>query len=186
MMQTNHIAILVRNLESVSKSLPPACILHAPEEQPAEGTRERYVTFGGENVPALLLIQAIADGPYSRALEKRGPGLHHIGCVCGDIEKEVSRCSILGLLLHPISLLTRKYGVVWLCRPGVPYLVELMENPEQSEILFDKETIRLPAGTRIPPFAVKLSSNLTIATGDIQKIAITAGAIEVSIDPSEV
>jgi len=183
MMLTNHIAILVRNLDSVSKSLPRACTLHVPEEQPTEGTRERYVTFGDEKVPALLLIQAIEDGPYSRAMEKRGPGLHHIGCVCGDIEKEMSECSMRRLLLHPISLRTRKVGVVWLCRPEVPYLVELMENPEQSAIQFDQATIRLPVGTRMPRFASTLSSNLTIETGDIQNIVLTAGGMEVSIDP---
>jgi hypothetical protein len=183
LMQTNHIAILVRTLDSASKSLPRACTLHAPEEQPTEGTRERYVTFGDEKVPALLLIQAIADGPYSRALEKRGPGLHHIGCVCGDIEKEMSECSMRRLLLHPISLRTRKVGVVWLCRPEVPYLVELMENPEQSAIRFDQATIRLPVGTRMPRFASMVSSNLTIETGDIQNIVLTAGGMEVSIDP---
>jgi len=87
------------------------------------------------------------------------------------------------LLLHPISLQTHKFGVVWLCRPGVPFLVELMENPEHSA--FDKTTIRLPVGTRIPPFASTLLSNLMIETDDIPKIGVTAGDIDVSIDPNE-
>jgi hypothetical protein len=76
MMKTNHIAILVRNIDAVSSLLPQVCTLHAPEDQPTEGTRERYVTVDGENTPSLLLMQAIAGGPYSRALQKRGPGAY--------------------------------------------------------------------------------------------------------------
>lgn len=130
MMKTNHIAILVRDIDAVSSVLPNVCTLHAPEDQLTEGTRERYVTVGGEDTPSLLLMQAITNGPYSRALQKRGPGLHHIGCVCQDIETEIAEGNTQRLLLHPISLRTRKFGVVLLCRPGVSYLVELMGNPE--------------------------------------------------------
>lgn len=181
-MQTNHIAVLVRDLEAVSSSLPESCTRHALEEQPAEGTLEQYVTFGEENAPALLLIQAIADGPYSRALEKRGPGLHHIGCVCSDLEKELTEGDAGRFLLHPISLRTHKNGVVWLCRPGVPYLVELMENPEQDAIPHKKAAIRMPAGTRIPPFARAVSSNLTIRTGDKAAFRMNVNGINLCID----
>ena len=56
-MQTNHIAILVHDLEAVSQTLPDACIRHEAEEHPAEGTLEQYITIGGDHNPAPLLIQ---------------------------------------------------------------------------------------------------------------------------------
>ena len=157
-MQTNHIAILVRNLEAVSASLPQACTLHPPEDQPTEGTREQHVTLGSDSTPALLLIQAIANGPYTRAFKKRGPGLHHIGCVCENIEDELLAGQRQHFLLHPVSLRTRKFGVVWLCRPGVPYLVELMENTGQSAIKHEEVQVTLPAGSHIPQCAHGLVS----------------------------
>jgi hypothetical protein len=183
MKKMNHIAILVRDIDVVSNVLPRACTLHTPEDQPTEGTRERYVTVGGEDTPALLLMEAIADGPYSRALRKRGPGLHHIGCVCEDIEREITEGNTQRLLLHPISLRTRKFGVVWLCRPGVPYLVELMQNPEESAKSYGKAIIRLPVGTAIPQFASALSPNLIIEAGNSPAIGVNIGGIEISLDP---
>lgn len=183
MMKTNHIAILVRNIHAVSGVLPHVCTLHPLEEQPSEGTRERYVTLDDENAPSLLLMQAIAEGPYSRALQRRGPGLHHIGCVCEDIETEIVENHTQRLLLHPISLITRESGVVWLCRPGMPCLVELTHNPSESAKPYGKAIIRLPLGTPIPPFANTLSANLTFETGNSPAIGLTIGDIEISFDP---
>ncbi|MFZ2960961.1 MAG: hypothetical protein WA705_29120, partial [Candidatus Ozemobacteraceae bacterium] len=73
-MQVDHIAFLIRSIEAATKSFPPSCILHEIEEQPAEGTLEQSVTFGKGNFPSVLLMQAVADGPYMRAMNKRGPG----------------------------------------------------------------------------------------------------------------
>ena len=183
-MQANHIAVLVRDLKAVAASIPKACTLHAPEEQVTEGTREQYATFGGDSVPALLLIQAVAAGPYARALEKRGPGLHHIGCLCADIENEVLD-SRGRFLLHPVSLRTRKFGTVRLCRPGVPYLVELMQDAEQSTIKHEEIEVALPVGTPLPPFACELASNLRITVGNGPAIEMVAGGIRVTIDPTQ-
>lgn len=184
MMKTNHIAILVRDIDAISRVLPQACTLHASEEQPTEGTRERYITVGDDDdAPSLLLVQAVADGPYATALHKRGPGLHHIGCVCSDIDREVADGQIGRMLLHPTSLHMRQFGVVWLCRPGVPYLVELMENPEDSAKTYGKAAILLPVGIAIPPFASALSSNLTVEAGCSPAIRVILGGIEISFDP---
>jgi Glyoxalase/Bleomycin resistance protein/Dioxygenase superfamily len=184
-MQVDHIAILVRDLEAASTSLPQSCTLHTPEEHPTEGTREQYVTFGGANVPALLLMQAVAEGPYTRALEKRGPGLHHIGCVCPSFETELLSNQLFRFLLHPISLGTMKSGTVWLCRPGVPFLVELVENSQQSTIKNENATLILPRNTQLPQFARNLASNLTIETGSGPETEIMAGGVELWIDPTE-
>ncbi len=184
MMMTNHIAILVRDIDAVSSVLPPVCTLHTLEDQPTEGTRERYVTVDDENAPSLLLMQAIANGPYSRALQKRGPGLHHVGCVCEDIEREISEGNKQRLLLHPISLRTYKLGVAWLCRPGLPFLVELMENPEETAKSVGKVVVLLPVGTAIPQIASVLSPNLKIEEGNSPEIGVKIGRIEISFDPT--
>ena len=183
-MQTNHIAILVRNIDAVSRTLPDSCTKHALEEQPAEGTLEQYITAGDDKVPAILLMQAIADGPYRRALKKRGTGLHHVGCVCSNIEKEITSGSAKHLLLHPISLQSYKHGTVWLCRPGLPYLIELIQSPEQDSIPHEKALLLLPATTNIPEYACGISSNLILKTAEKSSIVIRVGGIEITIDPN--
>jgi hypothetical protein len=183
-MQTNHIAVLVRNVDAVSLTLPGSCTRHAPEEQHTEGTLEQYITAGDDKVPALLLIQAIVDGPYKRALSKRGTGLHHIGCVCGNIEEEIASVSAKRLLLHPISLVTRKHGTVWLCRPGIPYLIELMENAEQDAIPHEEALLLLPETINIPEYACALSTNLVVKTAAGSSLVIKVGGIEMALDPN--
>lgn len=116
-------------------------------------------------------------------LRNTQPGLHHVGCVCEDIEREIAEGNSQRLLLHPISLRTRKFGVVWLCRPGVPYLVELMENPEESAKSHGKVVILLPVGTAIPQFASVLCPNLTIEAGNSPAIGVRINGIEISLDP---
>jgi hypothetical protein len=103
--------------------------------------------------------------------------------VCEDIEREIAEGNSQRLLLHPISLRTRKFGVVWLCRPGVPYLVELMENPEESAKSHGKVVILLPVGTAIPQFASVLCPNLTIEAGNSPAIGVRINGIEISLDP---
>jgi hypothetical protein len=103
--------------------------------------------------------------------------------VCEDIEREIAEGNTQRLLLHPISLRTRECGVVWLCRPGVPYLVELMQNPEESGKSHGKAVVRLPVGTPIPQFAKALSANLTLEAGNDPTIGLRIADIEISIDP---
>ena len=72
----HHTAILVENIEEVvtSWSLDDAN-LQSVEEFESEGTRELYVGQD-EKANRLLLIQPTSKGPYLRAFEKRGAGLH--------------------------------------------------------------------------------------------------------------
>ncbi|MDH5505797.1 MAG: hypothetical protein OEZ02_01080 [Anaerolineae bacterium] len=183
-MQTNHIAVLVRNIEVVSQTLPSSCKRHALEKHPEEGTLEQYITVGDEAAPALLLIQAIASGPYKRALAKRGAGLHHIGCVCSNIEEEIASGGAKRLLLHPISLETRKKGTVWLCRPGIPFFIELTQNPAQDAIPHKEALVQLPETISIPDYARVLSTNLEMKTTPGSSLVIEVGGIKLSIDPN--
>ncbi len=77
--------MLVRSVEKSGRKLEGKGYDIGPVDTfEAEGTKEIYVNYG--NAGSLLLMEAIGPGPYQRALEKRGPGLHHIAV---DVEKIV-------------------------------------------------------------------------------------------------
>jgi hypothetical protein len=181
-MQVNHIAILVRGLAAVSDSLPAFCKRLPVEDQPGEGTREQYIDVDGEDAVMLLLVQAVADGPYSCALAKRGPGLHHIGCVTSSITDEINRTCEGRLLLHPASLAMYSGGVVWLCRPGVPFLVELMQTSDPIPSIRGGN-LRLPSDVPIPEYIRSFSDNLVINDGDDRRMHIAIGERRLRIDP---
>jgi hypothetical protein len=168
----DHIAVLTTDLRRQSDALPSSCRKEAIESFPAEGTREQYVELA-ERVPRLLLLQPIGAGPYSRALKKRGPGLHHVGVKTQSIKALVPRISELGLLMHPISIQTIEHGVAWLCRPGVPFLIEVAEGKVGADSgAFD---LGLPAGHRLPDFVEHMFSNARIHEGSTDHLELKAG-----------
>jgi len=171
----DHIAILTTSLERCVGQLPAGFRHHGIEEQPAEGTREQYVSTQIEGGPALLFLEAVQPGPYQTALEKRGPGLHHLGCTTDSLDEAIERFSGLGLLLHPVSLTTYPKGGVWLCRPSVPYLIELYATPGEIgdtdvEILID-----LPRGDAASDCCYQHVPGVLVRSSD-------DGAVKVSID----
>ena len=111
--QLDHVAILVPNAEQVvqqltarglpAKGLTPGEI----ESFPSEGTRECYLGADGR-LGRLLLMEATSNqGPYARALAKRGPGLHHVALTVPDLDLFLN--SVTGWLLVPgcVSSLAR-------------------------------------------------------------------------------
>lgn len=132
-LKLDHIAILLRSIASAQSRLPPELICHDIETFESEGTKEQYIDFSESDDRRLLLMEAIGDGPYMRALQKRGPGLHHFGCATDSLNDAIEHFSKTGLLLHPISLKTVKKRVVWMCRPGIPFLIELCEYPDLTQ-----------------------------------------------------
>ena len=146
----NHIAILVKDIDETTSMLPDYCILQEKEKQPQDGSIEQYVIFDGPEFPSLLLIQKTADGPFNTAINKRGYGLHHFGAAVNNINNYLGKQNYdPRFLLHPISLKTIKNGYIWLCRPGIPFLIELMERND-CENITGKFQINLPNGTVIP------------------------------------
>lgn len=130
----DHVALLV---DSIERCLGNLTAIDAPVgktgEFPSEGTKEVYV--GKQESPGrLLFIEVLGDGPYRRAMQRRGPGLHHIGLQVADIEDYVAGLSGTGWLLHPSSLATIKRShTAWLARPGVPVLLEVYQLSEGVE-----------------------------------------------------
>lgn len=141
----DHIAILTANLSATVAELPQWLRLDPPEEQPTEGTLEQYAHWPCEEAPSLLLLEALSDGPYRRALAKRGPGLHHLGCSTDSLDAAVDHFAAQGLFLHPRSRHVASTNGAWMCRPGVPFLVELYVSPEIRPHRAGEVLVRIPA-----------------------------------------
>jgi hypothetical protein len=123
----DHVGLLVGSLDRVR---PAITALGAPpgpvDAFPAEGTREQY--FGPDGAShRLLLLEPIGEGPYRRAHERRGEGLHHVAIAVPDLPGYVQGLAGSGWLLLPQSLETiAACRTAWLARPGVPCLVEVI------------------------------------------------------------
>lgn len=172
----DHIAIVTHSLRDTVAQFPSAFIRHAIEVHESEGTQEQYLTLPRSESPSVLVMEPVGDGPYARALAQRGPGLHHLGCVAADLDPAIDYLAEFGLLLHPISLKTYAQYVVWLCRPGVPFLLELVEATDLETAQYAPTVLELPcpirhdhvgeliAGCSIRP---SVDNRLHIVMGDI-------------------
>ena len=131
MAHLDHVALLVQDLEATLGRLDfPAEEVGPIEEFPGEGTREIYL---GQGSARLLLLQPLGtSGPYARAMEKRGPGLHHVALHTPELDSFLG--DVRGWLLHPASIETiARWRTAWLARPGVPTLVEVHEAEPLEE-----------------------------------------------------
>jgi len=130
----DHVALLVDSIEGSLEYLSSMdASVGKIEAFPSEGTKEVYL--GRRESPGrLLLVEVLGNGPYKRAMNRRGPGLHHIGLQVVDVEDYVGRLAGTGWFLHPSSLDTiRSSNTAWLARPGVPVLIEVYQPPEGRE-----------------------------------------------------
>lgn len=124
--QPNHVAILVPSVSKTADFLRKFAFQNGPEEM-FETTKEIYIEREQSN--SLLLIEPNKTGSYQRALEKRGPGIHHIAIDVLDIKSFMKTIESSGWLLHPSSIRTVKHSrTAWLARPGFPSLIEVQEQ----------------------------------------------------------
>lgn len=133
--QPNHVALLVKSADHSAKALQGFRFqIGAAEEWDGEGTKEIYIERDKGN--SLLLMEPTKPGAYQRAMEKRGPGLHHVAIDVLKIDEFLNMISGSGWLLHPISIQTlAKTKTAYLARPGFPALIEVQER----EILLENE-----------------------------------------------
>ena len=124
----DHVALVVRELEPVVQRLADLGVVAGEvEEFPDEGTREVYLGEGSQPGKLLLLQPLGSEGPYARALAKRGPGLHHVAFHVAKAEEFLLEHP--GWLLHPHSLDSfDRYRTLWLARPGEGTLVEVHQG----------------------------------------------------------
>lgn len=126
-----HVAILVNSIERVARFFAERNFhINSPESFESEGTREIYVGNNNKNSSTILLVEPMGEGPYNKALKKRGAGIHHIGL---DVENLADYCVGLGQaagwLLHTHSLRSiPKLRTAYLIRPSVPLMLEVHER----------------------------------------------------------
>ena len=144
-MSPSHVAVLVPSIRKAADYLSQFQF-KIGEEEIFEETREIYIQGGAVN--SLLLMEAKGPGSYQRALQKRGPGIHHLAIDVLDIEKFLGSLSGSGWLMHLNSINSLKsYRTVYLARPGFPALIEVQEKKtlmagplfvEELSLKFDK------------------------------------------------
>jgi len=142
----DHVALVVRRLEPVLERLE-GLDAGPIESFPSEGTREVYL---GAGLARLLLMEPTnTEGPYARALAKRGSGLHHVALNVPDLEGFVGR--VRGWLLVPGCLRDMaETRTAWLARPGVATLLEVHEaEPAEGTPLV--EQVELPGPLPVDP-----------------------------------
>jgi methylmalonyl-CoA/ethylmalonyl-CoA epimerase len=99
MEKMEHVGIAVRSLQQAvplyERLLGVPC--YKTERIDSEGVETAFFRQG--EVKVELLEATGADSPLSSFLEKRGPGLHHIAFLVGDIEAEMARLKQAGFEL---------------------------------------------------------------------------------------
>jgi catechol 2,3-dioxygenase-like lactoylglutathione lyase family enzyme len=183
LLKLDHLGILTTSLERCAAQIPGAFEMEEVEEQPAEGTREQYVVGSAGEHPHLLLLEPVAPGPYRRAMDKRGPGLHHLGCHTDDLDSAIEHLAARGLLLHSVSLSTYAKGVVWMCRPGIPFLVELYQPSEFGGGAGSQVGISMPHSAGAVHVPLDLIPNVSVVQGSEPALRIESSGLEFTIDP---
>jgi len=141
----SHIAVLVHSVAESAKFLNSNGLQTGKEKTFAsEGTKEIYVGSYNTHAGLLLLVEAISDGPYSRALKKRGPSLHHIALDVLNIEEFSIKAQSAGWQLHPISAQTIENKTAWFFLKGVPTLIEIHQKKQLAINPFKVSKIEIP------------------------------------------
>ncbi len=139
------VALLVSSVERSARFLNSLGIeTGEPEVFESEGTKEVYVGSYASHRGLLLLLESIADGPYKRALLKRGPSLHHLAIDVLDTKAAVSRAVAAGWKLHTISSQTLAHKTAWLYLEGIPTLIEIHQKSELSPLPLRISGVELP------------------------------------------
>lgn len=173
----NHVALLVPSVDKAASVLTPlGFMIHPPAEWEGEGTREIYVGDFKTHMATLLLMEPIKEGAYTRAMKKRGPGLHHLAIDVLDLEGFIDEIAGSGWLLHPKSLQTIKgSNTAYLARPGVPALIEVQQRESLSEQKPVVESLRIPGLQSRELEMFRALGLLQIATGSGSELELTLG-----------
>ena len=124
----SHVAILVPSVHRAADALASYGFDVGPaEEWDGEGTREIYV--GSKEANSLLLMEPAKPGAYRRAMDKRGPGVHHLAVDVIDLDGFLG--SLSGWSVHSFSQTSiAKTRTAWLFRKGFPALIEVQERAQ--------------------------------------------------------
>lgn len=170
----DHVAVLTADVERLRAAAPTWLRAGDVETFPSEGTVECYLRPTAAGAPSVLVVEPIADGPYRSALDRRGPGLHHVAWTTDDLDRAVDRFVDIGLRVHEVTATARAHGTAWMYRDGLPLLVELIETSERVAAAQPAVRIDLPAtiaGFEQPPLP-----GLTTAIGERPDLVIRVGS----------
>jgi methylmalonyl-CoA/ethylmalonyl-CoA epimerase len=92
-----HIGVAVANLQEAAAFYRDVLGLEPSHPETADGAKIVSVRFGDVDVE--LLAPEAADGPISRFLEQRGPGIHHICVRVPNLDEALDRCRTEGYTL---------------------------------------------------------------------------------------
>jgi hypothetical protein len=168
----SHVAILVPSVEKAAKYLQKFEFQIGSVDE-FDGTREIYVQYGQGN--PLLLMEPKGNGSYRRALDKRGPGLHHLAIDVLDLNAYLKSINGSGWLLHLNSIDSIKdYKTAYLARPGFPALIEVQEKEtlsyaplfvEKIDVAFDSKQIGLVQAIGLENLLNRSSENMIQLSG---------------------
>jgi hypothetical protein len=161
----NHISVLVKNVKDISfKFVQKGFFVGDIDSFDSEGTEEVYI--GPKDGSALLLLQApIKVGPYMRAYQKRGIGLHHIALDVENIIEFSSFMGEIGWFLHSESLQNFRNGnAIYFVRPGVHTIFEVIERTTNNDVPFITN-IKVPIDEGHERFIEKMNINNIQAVG---------------------
>lgn len=171
----DHVAFVLQDLETALRVLRSLDVPIGPvEDFPHEGTREVYVGADGQAARILLMQPLGGEGPYARALLKRGPGLHHLAFHVPCVRTFAAERP--GWLMMPQSLETYDASkTVWLARPGVGTLVEVHEGEA------DHQTPALVERVEVVGQSLELASRLLSVLSGETIVAATGSDPTVTI-----
>lgn len=147
----SHVAVLVPSVRKAAEHLKQFNFqIGKAEEWEGEGTLEIYIEVDKKN--PLLLMEPVKPGAYQRAMEKRGPGLHHLAIDVLNLEEYIESLAGSGWLLHPTSIHTMKHAkTAYLARPGFPGLIEVQQKEKLREGSLFVTEVSLPLETKLVP-----------------------------------
>ncbi len=131
----NHVAVLVPSVEASAKRLAQmGFATNPPEFWDGEGTKEIYVGNTKDERALLLLVEPTRKGSYQRALDKRGPGVHHIAIDVDDLRAFIDTLSSSGWMLLPQTIRSiEKSKTAWLANSKFPALIEVQERSDMKD-----------------------------------------------------
>ncbi len=171
----DHVTLLVASVTNAAARVKAVGEAQPLDEFPADGTKEIYVGRP-EETARLLLVEPMGDGSYRRALDRRGPGLHHVGLLVDDVEDYVAGLAGTGWFLLPQSLASLKsHRTAWLARPGTKCLVEVHERPAPKERKPLITTFELPPNLVAPALVEALGCPALVSSKAAK--AVLSGAV---------
>lgn len=160
----SHVALLVPSVRKAADFLKKFEFeTGEAQEWEGEGTLEIYVEVKKRN--SLLLMEPVKPGAYQRAMQKRGPGLHHLAIDVLNLDAFILSIAGSGWLLHPQSIETMKHKTAYLARPGFPGLIEVQEREKLLEGPLFIEKIAVPIEASLVKLAQPLGLENVFVAG---------------------